>query len=362
MDEPLLPDGQRRTQTICLLILSAVALGFSLQYLRPVLLPFVLALFLTMGVTPVMDFLQGRFRFPRGLAIVSTMGIALLILLTLGVLISAALSDVLEKKEMYMSQVDRMVTSLEQHLGEVLHAVDELFGADHSDQTEVSLAKDLSEELGSMRTKVMAAAGGAIGWAANSVLVLLSQGLLVMVFMMFLIVGHRMPDGSTANSLDSELRSRVNEYLRVKVAVSALTGTTTFIILRVIGIDLALVFGLMAFFLNFIPNIGSVVAVLLTLPVILLANPEEVGVVGKILAVVLPGLAQFSVGNFIEPRWMGKSLDLNPIAILMALIFWGVLWGPVGMLLSVPITAVLKMLLERSDLTRPVALLLSDAE
>jgi AI-2 transport protein TqsA len=160
------------------------------------------------------------------------------------------------------------------------------------------------------------------------------------------------------------------EYLRVKVLASALTGSLVYVILRVIGIDLALVFGLASFFLNFIPNIGSVVAVLLPVPIILLAGSDTVegGVVvkegvtmtGRVLAFGLPVVVQFLVGNVLEPKWMGTSLDLNPIVILLSLIFWGMLWGPIGMLLSVPITWILKALLERFSYTEPLARLLAD--
>ena len=115
----------------------------------------------------------------------------------------------------------------------------------------------------------------------------------------------------------------------------------------------------MTFLLNFIPNIGSAVAMLLPVPVVLLTG--EISVTTKIVALGLPALVQFLVGNVLEPKWMGSSLDLNPIVILLALIFWGVLWGPVGMLLSVPITAVLKILLQRLPYTRPVADLLADS-
>lgn len=386
MEKPELRDAERRTQTLCLLVLAAVATGVALLHLRQVLVPFVLALFLTMAVTPVMDFLQRRFSLPRALAITTTIVLAFGVLVALATLVSAALADVVEKKDAYMIQVDSLVASGEERLRGMLAGVDGLLeeqpkGAEESssalpDQTQESAAPvegslpsaeteepdSFGREFRQLRGKFMSAAGGAIAWAVNSALSLMSSGLLVMVFMMFLIAGHRPLDKRDPDSLSYQLRMRVREYLRVKIAVSLLTGVSTYLILRVLGIDLALVFGLCAFFLNFIPNIGSAVAVILPFPVILLADPEEVSGLSKLLAVVLPMAVQFSVGSVIEPRWMGKSLDLNPIAILLSLIFWGVLWGPVGMLLSVPITAVLKMLLERSELTEPVAQLLADAD
>jgi AI-2 transport protein TqsA len=150
-----------------------------------------------------------------------------------------------------------------------------------------------------------------------------------------------------------EIERRIERYLVAKVTISAITGTLVGLILSALGVDLALVFGFLAFLLNFIPSIGSIIATLLPLPVILVSPEVSWTTVG--LALALPGALQFVIGNVVEPSIIGDSLDLNPIVILMALIFWGVLWGVVGMLLAAPITAVMKILLERYELTRPVA-------
>jgi AI-2 transport protein TqsA len=380
MEKPNLRDAEQRTQTICLLILSAISICVALLYLRQVLLPFVLALFLTMAVTPVMDFLVKRFRFPRGLAIAATFLIASVVLLCLGALVSAALGEAMAKKGTYVAQVERLIEETESRFDGLKSGLEGFLpgadaGADQplserpsqlSQDSELAAAvsgqEATSTPFDDLREKVGGMALGAIGWATGSALALLSQGLLVLVFMMFLITGYRPPDQRDPTSLNFQLRARIKDYLRVKIIVSAITGVATYLILDLIGIDLALVFGLMAFFLNFIPNVGSAVAILLPLPMILLAPPEEVSMWAKALAIALPGTVQFLMGNVLEPRWMGKSLDLNPIMILLSLIFWGVIWGPIGMLLSVPITAVIKMLLERSELTRPVAALFADGE
>ena len=126
--------------------------------------------------------------------------------------------------------------------------------------------------------------------------------------------------------------------------------------LSILGIDLALAFGIFAFLLNFIPSLGSVVATFLPLPIVLVT--EDMTLATGIMAIAIPGAIQFSVGNVIEPKVMGKSLELHPVTILVALIFWGTLWGVVGMFLAVPITAVLRILLGRLEVTRPAAALL----
>ena len=124
-----------------------------------------------------------------------------------------------------------------------------------------------------------------------------------------------------------------------------------------LGIDLALVFGLFAFLLNFIPSIGSIIATLLPLPVVIVS--PDVSTTVAVLAIAIPGTIQFTIGNLIAPRVLGSSLSLHPVTILLALMFWGSLWGVVGMLLATPMTAVLKMLADRFERTQAIARIMS---
>lgn len=377
--------AQRRTQTVCLLILTAIVSGAALMHLRSVLVPFVLALFLATATTPLLDFLHVRFRFPRGLAIASAALIASMVLVFLGGLVSTAVSEVLAKDQIYIEQVTKLVSRGEASFYEWQDRIDGWldFGSEEDPAPSTDAPADpggaagaattgdrigadseLNESpptpLDDLQRRIPGILSNVIGWVANSGLSLISQGALVLVFMMFLIIGYRAPEDRDPTTLWSQLRRQINEYVRVKTLVSFLTGASTFLILKLLGVDLALVFGTMAFFLNFIPNIGSFVAMVLPLPIIILAPPEQLDFVDKVLAFALPGGVQLFMGNFVEPRWMGKSLDLHPVVVLLSLIFWGFLWGPIGMLLSVPITSVIKTLLEQSDLTRPAARLMAD--
>jgi len=183
----------------------------------------------------------------------------------------------------------------------------------------------------------------------DAVLSILADGLLVLIFLLFLMVGrNQSPPGALAGEVDQRIRA----YLLVKLVVSGVTGVAVGVTLALLGIDLALAFGVLAFALNFIPNIGSTIATILPLPIILVS---DVSFATGVAAIAVPGTTQFIMGNVIEPRMMGRSLELHPITILLALIFWGMIWGIVGMLLAAPITAVLRILLDRIDLTRPVA-------
>ena len=142
----------------------------------------------------------------------------------------------------------------------------------------------------------------------------------------------------------------------MKFFVSATTGILVGVILYVMGLELALVFGVLAFLLNFIPNIGSVIATLLPIPVALVQF-DSLATVG--LVVLLPGAVQITIGNLIEPKIMGDGLDLSPVTILLSLVLWGLMWGIVGMLLAAPITAVLRIVLQHFETTRPLGEILA---
>jgi AI-2 transport protein TqsA len=177
-----------------------------------------------------------------------------------------------------------------------------------------------------------------------------------MIFMIFLLIG-RDPGAAPSGGVWSEAEARVKRYITTKLLTSAATGILVGAVLGFLDIDLAMVFGLFAFLLNFIPSIGSIIATLLPLPVILVS--PEISTTTAVLAIALPATIQMTIGNGIEPYFMGTSLDLHPVVILLALILWGALWGIVGMLLATPITAVMKILFERMELTAPVAELLA---
>ncbi|MHC4592850.1 MAG: AI-2E family transporter [Planctomycetota bacterium] len=200
------------------------------------------------------------------------------------------------------------------------------------------------------------AAGSMLVGTTTAVANVLSNGLLVLIFTCFLLFGTAAGRQSHASVL-GEIESNIRRYIVTKVFISGATGTLVGLVLWMLGVELALVFGLLAFLLNFIPNVGSVIATLLPLPVVIVS--PNVTPVAAVLAIAIPGSIQFVIGNVLEPRIMGESVDLHPITVLLALIFWGMLWGVVGMFLAVPMTAIMRILLARSELTAPVARVLT---
>ena len=151
-----------------------------------------------------------------------------------------------------------------------------------------------------------------------------------------------------------KLAKAINHYLGIKTLVSLGTGIIVTLWVWVLGIDFPLIWGLLAFLLNYIPNLGSIIA---AIPAVLLAyiqyNP------GRMLLVAIGYvLINIVFGNFIEPRLMGRKLGLSTLVVFLSLIFWGWLWGPVGMLLSVPMTMMVKISFESNESSQWLGILM----
>ncbi len=162
--------------------------------------------------------------------------------------------------------------------------------------------------------------------------------------------------GDRGQAMDrfGELAASVNRYLFIKTWVSLLTGVLAGVWCALFGLDFAILWGVLAFLLNYVPNIGSILA---GLPPVLLAIVQ----LGPGTALII--LAGYAVinnvfGNLIEPRFMGQGLGLSTFAVVLSLIFWGWVLGPVGMLLSIPLTMAVKIGMEGSPNTRWMAVLL----
>ena len=146
----------------------------------------------------------------------------------------------------------------------------------------------------------------------------------------------------------------MNKYLSIKTVVSIITGLIIYLSLNFIGLDHAVMWGLIAFFLNYIPSIGSIIA---SIPAIIIAL-IQFNIYYAMLVALIYFITNIIMGSIIEPRYLGKELGLSTLVIFLSLIFWGWLLGPVGMLLSVPLTMIMKIALESNENTRWISILL----
>lgn len=319
--------------TASLVTLAAVATGTALAYMRPVMVPFVLSVLVYYLVSPIADILESRARFPRWASTITTLLVVTGLIVLTGLLISTSTRGLLEREEIYR---ERLV-AVAQRIFQVL----ENRGVDLGQATFVETIRELP-------------LGRVLHTTAGTAFTLVTNGFLVLIFVIFLLLGRQRE--MVKSAVFREIDAKIKRFLVLKFLISAATGTLVGIILALLGLELALVFGVLTFLLNFIPSIGSIVALLLPLPIALVQYETMWPVAGVL---VLPAIVQITIGNFLDPKIMGRGLDLSPVTILIALVFWGLIWGVVGMLLATPMTAILRIVLAQFATTQAVSELLA---
>jgi predicted PurR-regulated permease PerM len=188
--------------------------------------------------------------------------------------------------------------------------------------------------------------GAILSWFADSVAALMSDAIIIAIYVGFLLaeesilpkkLAHLSSDSKKSEQLAllaSKVSTSIQRYIGMKTIVSLLTAALSYAVLTVVGVDFAAIWALLVFFLNFIPTIGSIIAVVF--PALLTLVQFDTLTPFFIVAVGLGG-TQFVIGNVLEPAYLGRSLNLSSLMILLSLSFWGIVWGLAGMFLAVPI-------------------------
>ncbi|MFM1895153.1 MAG: hypothetical protein RLZZ385_227 [Pseudomonadota bacterium] len=153
-----------------------------------------------------------------------------------------------------------------------------------------------------------------------------------------------------------QIERDINKYISIKLFTSTLTGVLSYILLRILDVDFAGVWGLLIFLLNFIPTIGSIIA---TIFPALISLAQYEGYTQFFIVLGGIGVFQNAIGNFLEPRMMGTSFNLSPLLILLNLGLWGYIWGVIGMFLCVPFLIIIFIVLGHFPQTKPIAIMLS---
>ncbi len=191
---------------------------------------------------------------------------------------------------------------------------------------------------------------------------LVANGFLVMMTVIFMLLEaasfpakiDAVLGGETARFRLERFLENLKHYMLIKTLVSVATGVLVTVLVSILGVDLPLLWGFLAFALNYVPNIGSIIAGLpaVVLTLVQLGPLRAIMVAGGYLAINLV------LGNFLEPRFLGRGLGLSTLVVFLSLLFWGWLLGPVGMLLSVPLTMTVKIALDSREDTRWLSTLL----
>jgi AI-2 transport protein TqsA len=305
------------------------------------LVPFLLAVFIAVLCTPMMIWLKEK-RVPAILSVLLVAVLFFLITATLGTVVGASLSAFYQDLPEYEQKLQQQGAGIIATLSGFGIVVDEAVLSNYIDPGAVM----------KMVAKVFSGLGSVL---TNTFLILFSVIFILLEASDFPAKLKRAL-GSKTQALDyyQSFSDSVQRYLLIKTLVSMGTGIIVGITLAWIGVDYAILWAVIAFLLNFIPNIGSIIA---AVPPMLIAL-IQLGPMSSMLVVCLYLVTNVLFGNVIEPRFMGRSLGLSTLVVFVSLVFWGWIFGPVGMLLSIPLTMVVKIALENSQRNRWLAILL----
>tara|TARA_Y100000814_G_scaffold232432_1_gene176308 strand:+ start:5083 stop:6120 length:1038 start_codon:yes stop_codon:yes gene_type:complete len=321
----------------CLVVLMA-----GIKAASTIMVPFFLSIFIAIACSPIIHW-TSRFRVPKWLSITLVILLIVVFGFLLAGLVGQSLTEFRENLPQYRTQLDSEFSWIVEKLAQYnIHINRELIASHLDPATAMSVATNFISGMG--------------GVLSNLFLILLT-----VIFMLFeadsiprrLHIALADPDMKLQH-IDRFIRS-VNSYLAIKTVVSLGTGLIIGITLYAMNIDHFMLWAVLAFMLNFIPNIGSIIA---ALPAVLIAFVQY-GLASAGFVALAFVLVNTIMGNMVEPRLMGRGMGLSTLVVFLSLIFWGWLLGTVGMLLSVPLTMVVKIALESRDETKWLAVLLS---
>jgi len=332
-----MPDG--RAQKTLLMIASLVVVVAGLRAAQDIAIPFLLSVILATLAQPVLELLRKRLPGPLAVGIVVLLALSILGLMAL--LVAGSLTD-------FSQSLPRYQARLEEVAGESTQLFDR-FGVHVSSRELLGIA-----DPGAVLRLVGATLKGLGALLSNAALVLLT---LFFILLESAVIPRKIELAFASRFEVSRLADatrQIQRYLMIKTLVGVATGILVGLWVVVVGIDFPFLWGLLAFLLNYIPTLGSIIA---AVPAVLLAL-VQLGPVPALLLLAGYVVVNIALGNLIEPQLLGRRLGLSPLVVFASLVFWGWLWGPVGMLLAVPLTMVGKIVLEHSGDLAWIAILL----
>jgi len=324
-----------------LILASFIIVVAGMKAASSLLVPFFLAVFIAVICAPPLFWLQ-RKGVPKVIALILILAGILIVGLLFGALLGPPLNDFLSSLPGYQER-------LSTHIGTL---VGWLRGKG------VNIP---AEEVPQVFHPgwVMSLAGGIFS-ALSSVL---TNGLLILLTVVFILLeaadipkklGVVLKNPEKSLSAIEKFGQKAKRYLVIKTLISAATGLAIWLWLLILGVDYPVLWGTLSFLLNYVPNIGAIIA---ALPVALLAL-VQLGVGSALLTILGFTVVHIVVGNIIEPKMTGKGMSLSTLIVFLSMVFWGWVLGPIGMILSVPITSLVKIALESYESTRGVAIML----
>ena len=335
----------KNTAYFCIVAISIVT---ALIYGKSLLIPFIFALLLWFLSRKLrLTFNRIKFVnnfFPSWMKNTVSSLVILSLLVVISKILTSNINTLASASQNYDTNIGSIIESLSLYLS-------------------VDLVETLKVQLGNINF------GNILSLIFNSLTELFGNLFMIIIYVLFIFLEevnfHKklLIAFSTKNKQDKistvidEIEASVTNYLGLKTLVSLITGFLSYLVLLFIGIDAPIFWAFLITLLNYIPTIGSLIATVFPATYCLLQFGE---LYPFVLVLILVGLIQIIIGNILEPRLMGNSLNISSLATLITLSIWGSIWGITGMFLSVPISVILIIILSQFPSTRPVAIMLSD--
>ncbi len=348
---------QLRAQNFYLAVLAIIGIGYILQLTQSFMIPFVIAVLLGVLLSPVLVYLHEQGIPESWGSLIIFVGI-FLVLTVFSLLLYSAGRSVSEDVGKYKPRVQEIVTNV-------------------SSFTEVNFGFSIKEEISKSEGRNLfsllnpSSVINTINKGLGSFFMFFSDLLVMLLFLMFILLSRKflkekiysfmctqgMSEDKSEDIVNS-IAAQIQAYLWLKTLISVGTGLAVWLTATLFGLDFPIVWGFLAFVLNYIPSIGPILA---SIPPVLLAFFQFYDHIwiASVVSVLLVSI-QFASGNIVEPKIMGDRLNLNILVVLLCLFVWGVVWGFVGMILSVPLTASLNIILSNSNRHKHISILLSN--
>lgn len=338
----MVSNGQKRGAVPLLLSLAAVVVVIAgLREAAELLIPFLLAIFIAVICAPSVFWLQ-RKKIPRWAAVLLVVLVLWGAFLGLATLLGTSVNNFTRAMPGYQASLEQGFAGLLAWLdGFGLHVPTASIQEQIDPGAAMRLARGVLTSLGGVLTNTF----------------------LIMVTVIFILLeAASFPDklksafGQSETTMDAfgTFAGGINKYLAIKSLMSLVTGICVWMLLTLVGVDFPVLWGLLAFMLNYVPTIGSIIA---AVPAVLLALIQFGGPKGLVVAVGYL-VINLAIANFIEPQMMGRGVGLSTLVVFLSLVFWGWVFGPIGMLLSVPLTMTAKIALGTSEKSRWLAVML----
>ena len=337
-----------RANFLLLMIITVIVIGAVLKITAAVVLPFTVSLLLAIVTSPIVKFL-GKLHIPRIISILLIIAFLIGVLFFIGMLLYSSGRTIITLYPRY-----------EARLTEIYIWVARFFELPYNEQ--LSFFDNLWSQIGirnSVRVMTLS--------FSNAFFRFLSSAVMVAIFMVFFLLeavffkkkldmAFEGPQASQIKKMSTDIMTQVTRYLSIKFIISVVNGVLVGIGLKIVGVEFPIVWGVIQFVVNFIPNLGSIaVGVAATAFSLIQFWPNPAPIIATALIMLIINLI---LGSFLDPKIMGDNLGLSPLVVLISLLIWGYLWGFTGLIIAVPMMVIIKIICENIPMLEPVSILL----